>query len=95
LTQSSRGNKILKQDEIEKLIEASRLLVSRLERLSADSMWAHRASGVRGALLRSIENLGKPGAPNDLLAADELLRLEINVKNGFTLLEKAALELIQ
>jgi len=28
-----------------------RLLLSRLERVSVDSYWAHRASGVRGALL--------------------------------------------
>lgn len=33
------------------------LLLSRLERISADSYWAHRASGVRGALLRAVEDL--------------------------------------
>jgi len=32
------------------------MLVARLERLSADSYWAHQASGVRGSLLRLIEN---------------------------------------
>jgi hypothetical protein len=31
------------------------LLLARLERISADSPLAHRASGVRGALLRSLE----------------------------------------
>jgi len=31
------------------------LLLSRLERISVDSPLAHRASGVRGALLRSID----------------------------------------
>ncbi len=29
-------------------------LVSRLERLSADSVYAHQASGIRGALLRKL-----------------------------------------
>lgn len=33
------------------------LLLNRLERISADSYWAHRASGVRGALLRAVEDL--------------------------------------
>lgn len=32
------------------------ILVQRLERISADSVWAHRVSGVRGALLRCIED---------------------------------------
>ncbi|HET6846545.1 MAG TPA: hypothetical protein VFH29_06895 [Anaerolineales bacterium] len=31
------------------------LLLARLERVSADSPLAHRASGVRGALLRSLD----------------------------------------
>jgi hypothetical protein len=32
------------------------MLLARLERISADSPLAHRASGVRGALLRSLED---------------------------------------
>lgn len=32
-----------------------RMLTERLERISADSVWAHRASGVRGSLLRLLE----------------------------------------
>jgi hypothetical protein len=32
-----------------------RLLAARLERLSADSLWARRASGARGSLLRALE----------------------------------------
>jgi hypothetical protein len=31
------------------------MLLKRLERVSADSYWAHRASGVRGSLLKSLE----------------------------------------
>lgn len=41
-----------------------RMLTERLERISADSVWAHRASGVRGSLLRLLEE-GEQGAqPN-------------------------------
>ncbi len=39
-----------------------RMLIARLERISADSYWAHRASGIRGTLLKMLEDLesGKP-----------------------------------
>ncbi len=36
-------------------IQLVRLLLARLERVSVDSYWAHRASGVRGALLRVLD----------------------------------------
>ena len=33
-------------------IKLARLLAFRLERISADSVWAHRSSGVRGSILK-------------------------------------------
>lgn len=65
-------------DEQRDLIE---MLVNRLERLSADSYWAHQASGVRGSLLRVIDS-GQvdPSRVNQL------------VEKGFEFLEKAARE---
>lgn len=57
------------------------MLVARLERLSADSYWAHQASGVRGSLLRLIEN--------DCLESSQVTIL---VEKGFSFLEKAARE---
>jgi hypothetical protein len=60
-----------------------RMLSERLERISADSVWAHRASGVRGALLRQIEKEEK-NLPSD--AAE----LRILIALGFRILEKAA-----
>jgi hypothetical protein len=57
------------------------MLVARLERLSADSYWAHQASGVRGSLLRLIEN--------DRLDSSQVTIL---VEKGFSFLEKAARE---
>lgn len=65
-------------DEQRNLIE---MLVARLERLSADSYWAHQASGVRGSLLRLIEN--------DSLESSQVTIL---VEKGFSFLEKAARE---
>ncbi len=63
------------------------MLLARLEKISADSVWAHRASGVRGALLRAGEKLknGRPVPPAELA---RLMRL------GFHILQKAAEEVI-
>lgn len=61
------------------------LLIARLERLSADSVWAHRASGVRGDLLRVQERL-ESGQPVEAPRVTRLVRL------GFHILEGAAKE---
>ncbi len=60
-------------------------LMSRLERISVDSYWAHRASGVRGALLRAQERIeaGRPVNPRHLQAL---------IQQGFQILENAARE---
>ena len=63
----------------EKLIH---LLLERLERISVDSYWAHRASGVRGALIRSLEVHENP----------DIQTLESLSKLGFQILERAARE---
>jgi hypothetical protein len=46
----------------EEPLELLRLLLARLERISADSFWAHRASRVRRSLLRVLEKIenGRP-----------------------------------
>jgi len=59
------------------------LLLTRLERISVDSYWAHRASGLRGALLRALEMLenGSQDSKSDIL-----------IEKGFEILEEAARE---
>jgi hypothetical protein len=37
--------------------ELIKLLIDRLEHLSADSTYAHRASGLRGSLLRALDQI--------------------------------------
>jgi len=72
-----------------KNIEAIQLLISRLERLSADSFWAHRASGIRGALLRFIDAI-------DNVEENQQIQdntLNILIQKGYELLEKAAREI--
>lgn len=61
--------------------EIIEMLIDRLERLSADSFWAHQASGVRGSLLRILEN-GDQDSP----------RARVLLERGFDFLEKAAKE---
>jgi len=62
-----------------------RLLLPRLERISVDSHWAHRASGVRGALTRILEQM-KTGDDIDPVS------LQANVTWGFEILKEAAEE---
>ena len=61
------------------------LLLQRLERIPADSIWAHQASGVRGSLLKMLQRLedGEPVEDRDM---KHLLSY------GFQILERAALE---
>lgn len=66
-------------------IKLIKLLLERLERVSVDSYWAHRASGIRGGLLNQLEELekGTPAGPADL---SEL------ISSAFEILTKAARE---
>jgi hypothetical protein len=66
-------------------IRLIRLLLTRLERVSVDSYWAHRASGIRGALLRALEKVEAGQAVDE----SGLRRL---MDKGFKILERAAEE---
>jgi hypothetical protein len=66
-------------------IQLIRLLLTRLERVSVDSYWAHRASGLRGALLRALEKI-EAGQSVDGSALKRLMN------QGFQILERAARE---
>lgn len=69
-------------------IRVFHFLLSRLERISADSSVAYRASGVRGSMLRMVEKLEK-GRP---VSGPAVRRL---IESGYQLLEKAAEEKIR
>lgn len=66
----------------EKLIH---LLLPRLERISVDSYWAHRASGARGALVKILEQI-EAGETLDPVS------VKTNLKIGFEILKEAAEE---
>ncbi|HNK63182.1 MAG TPA: hypothetical protein PKL78_08550 [Anaerolineales bacterium] len=63
-------------------------LLSRLERISADSSVAYRASGVRGSMLRMVEKLER-GRP---VPSQDVKRL---IENGYALLQRAAEEKVR
>lgn len=63
-------------------IARSQILLERLERISADTPWAHQASGVRASIAKTL------GAPHpDLISLEKLLEM------GFEILENAAAEI--
>jgi acetaldehyde dehydrogenase (acetylating) len=62
------------------------LILARLERISADSPLAHQASGLRGALLRSLQ-AQEHGLP---VHAGELKR---SIDSALAILTKAAAEI--
>ena len=69
-------------------IQMLQLILARLERVSVDSYWAHRASGVRGSLLRALERLEAGES-----VSQPQLRSVLN--QGFAILERAAQERAQ
>jgi hypothetical protein len=84
----------------ERQLELARQLTARLERLSADSHWARRASGYRASLLKAI---GRVEALKDLSADPasnseldlELGHLDTLLERGQEILELAARDLIR
>jgi len=70
------------------LINTALNVTAMLERLSADSVWAHRASGLRGSLLRALAGLDtRQPTPSELSELNQLVRI------GFNILEQAAGEI--
>jgi hypothetical protein len=71
------------------IIESVKLLIARLERLSADSRYAHRASGLRGSLWRCVEEMEAR-----LQLHCDLPDLERLMAEGYKILEAAAREIV-
>lgn len=73
-------------------LDQARMVVQRLERLSADSAWARIASGYRGSLHKCIDRLA---ALEDIEAAsaEDVRLLDFLTDQGFELLTRAAREI--
>jgi hypothetical protein len=70
-----------------KLLSQAKFLLDRLEKISADSHWAHRASGVRASLAKWVS------ADDLLLDQSKRYPLDQLVLLGFEILEQAAGEI--
>ena len=68
-------------------------LLGRLERLSADSYWAHRASGLRGSLLKCVEQIESARDKNQVVDGEIWQKADNFILRGFWILEKAAREI--
>lgn len=77
------------------IIKQAKLLVERLERVSVDSIWARRASGHRGALLKWIEKYealsAEAGQPHQF-SSEEIQQLSKVLDACYTVMERAAKE---
>jgi hypothetical protein len=75
-------------------LETSRRIVYMLERLSADSHWAHRASGLRGSLLRALLEAESLSIDVPKQSRQEIeIRLEHLNQAGYDILNHAAQEI--
>ena len=68
-------------------VDVIQLLLARLARISADSPWAYKASGLRGSLMRCLDEL-EASAAGAAPPAPE--RLNAFIAYGFEILEKVA-----
>ena len=76
---------------IETRVDLARMIVQRLERLSADSAWAHISSGYRGSLIKWLDLYEREGA--SATSQDRRALLEFLIDKGLELLANAAREL--
>lgn len=78
-------------EDLDSITRSIELVVSRLERLSADSKYAHLASGYRGFMLRSLENL----KAQPQLSMDEYIYFQKIIDSCYEILSSAAREIIR
>ncbi len=76
------------------LVKQARLVIGRLERLTPDSLWARKASGCRGTLLRLVQqgcsdSSAKCG-PDRGLTSKEARSLQQALVQGYRILNEAA-----
>jgi len=79
--------------DVKTRIALANMLIERMAQLSADSIWARRASGYRGTLLKLVTRLeNDPVAKYPAEQQRDYAYLGELIPLGFALLEKAAQE---
>ena len=77
---------------VEARLNLIRMIVQRMERMSADSSWTHIASGCRGSILKLLDRLDGFSDP-ETLPAEDIASLDLLIDHGLDLLAKAAREI--
>jgi hypothetical protein len=72
-----------------KLVATANMLIERLGHLSVDSIWAHRASGLRGSIIKYLDEIENRAQ----LSNTEKETLALLLKTGFDILANAAREI--
>jgi len=67
-------------------VELLRMLAKRLERLSVDSIWARRASGLRGSVIKALDSV-------DNGEEVSVEHLDMLIERSFEILRSAAREI--
>ena len=67
-------------------IDLLRMLAKRLERLSVDSIWARRANGLRGSLVKALSAVDDGSPPG-------VEQIDLLIERSFEILSKAAGEI--
>ena len=89
-------------DDPKILARQARLIISRLEKITPDSSWAHRASGCRGTLINFLENQRAfrassmdSGEDRSSRKSADLVDLRTTLDLSYEILEGAAVECLQ
>lgn len=77
---------------VEARLNLAHMIVSRMERLSADSSWAHISSGFRGSILNLFDRLDHV-ADVESISAEDVTALDQLIDHGLDLLAGAAREI--
>jgi hypothetical protein len=67
-------------------VELLRMLARRLERLSVDSIWARRASGLRGSVIKALDSVDT----GEEISSEHL---DLLIERSFEILRNAAREI--
>ena len=81
--------------QISARIDLANQLIRRMERISADSVWAHRSSGYRGSLFKWIEHAESALQNHTEMPIDDIEHYDQLLEISLRLLENAAREKIQ
>lgn len=71
------------------LVKHAKILIIRLERISADSVLAHQVSGIRGSLLKMIDS------DMESFSQEELTKLDRLISLGYDYMEQACRDMVR